>query len=73
MVFTSVSHPEDKLTLTEQSSRTILDVRADGKTRWSQTTTYSKVYRWVSDGIYAGPYEIRMDCVNYELSAPIRR
>lgn len=35
--------------------------------------TYRKVYRWVSDGIYEGPYDIKMDCVNYELSAPTRR
>jgi hypothetical protein len=75
MVFTSVDHPEDKLTLTEQSSKTISDVRerAGSQPRSAQTTTYTKVYRWVSDGIYAGPYEIKMDCINWELSAPLHR
>jgi hypothetical protein len=75
MVFTSDDHPDDKLTLTEQSSKTISDVRgpAGSQPRTQQTTTYTKVYRWVSDGIYQGPYEIKMDCINYELSAPLHR
>ena len=75
MVFTREDHPDEKLTLTEKSSRTISDVRhSPGKLpRSDQTTTYRKVYRWVSDSIYQGPYDIEMDCINYELSAPLRR
>jgi hypothetical protein len=75
MVFARTDHPDEKLTLTEKSSKTISDVRgpAGGQPRFEQTTTYTKVYRWVSDVIYAGPYDIKMDCINYELSAPIRR
>ena len=73
MVFTSVDHPDEKLTLTEQSSKTISDVHrpAGSMPRSEQITTYSKVYRWVSDGSYQGPYDIKMDCINYELSAPL--
>jgi len=73
MVFTSVDHPDDKLTLTELSSKTISDVHrpAGSMPRNEQITTYSKVYRWVSDGSYQGPYDIKMDCINYELSAPL--
>jgi hypothetical protein len=75
MVFTRDDHPDEKLTLTEQSSKTISDVQrpAGRQPRSEQTTIYTKVYRWVSDGIYAGPYDIKMDCINYELSAPLHR
>ena len=75
MVFTREGHPDEKLTLTEQSSKTISDAHrpAGSQPRSEQITTYRKVYRWVSDGIYAGPYDIRMDCINYELSAPLHR
>lgn len=75
MVFTRDDHPDQKLTLTEISSRTISDVQrpAGRQPRSEQITVYRKVYRWVSDGIYEGPYDIKMDCVNYELSAPTRR
>jgi hypothetical protein len=75
MVFTRDDHPDEKLTLTEQSSKTISEVEhaAGHQPRSEQTTTYTKVYRWVSDGIYGGPYDIKMDCINYELSAPLHR
>ena len=75
MVFTSEDHPDQKLTLTETSSKTISDVQrpAGSQPRSEQITTYTKIYRWVSDGIYAGPYDIKMDCINYELSAPLHR
>jgi hypothetical protein len=74
MVFSRDDHPDEKLTLTETSSKTISDVNrpAGNQPRSEQITTYRKVYRWVSDGIYQGPYDIKMDCVNYELSAPRR-
>lgn len=77
MVFTREGHPEDRLTLTEKSSKTISDVHHSptpgGAPRSDQTTTYRKVYQWVSNSIYEGPYDIEMNCVNYELSAPLRR
>lgn len=75
MVFTRDDRPEEKLTLTELSSKTISDVhhKAGRQPRSEQITTYRKVYRWVSDSIYAGPYDIKMECINYELSAPLRR
>ncbi|QQO14357.1 hypothetical protein JJB99_34540 [Bradyrhizobium diazoefficiens] len=75
MVFTRDDQAGQKLTLTEISSKTISDVHrpAGRQPRSEQITTYRKVYRWVSDSIYQGPYEIKMDCVNYELSAPMRR
>lgn len=74
MVFTRGDHPDRKLTLTEISSRTISDIHrpAGRQPRSEQITAYRKVYRWASDGIYQGPYDIKMDCVNYELSAPTR-
>ncbi len=73
MVFTRDDHPDKKLTLTELSSKTISDIhrRAGSMPRNEQITTYSKVYRWVSDSIYQGPYDIKMDCINCELSAPL--
>lgn len=77
MSFTREEHPEDRLTLTEKSSKTISDVHHSptpgGAPRSDQTTTYRKIYRWISNSIYEGPYDIEMDCINYELSAPLRR
>jgi hypothetical protein len=74
MVFTRADHSNEKLTLTEISSKTISDAHgpAGRQPRSEQIATYRKVYRWVSDSIYEGPYDITMDCVNYELSAPRR-
>ena len=73
MEFTLLDHPDRKLTLTEKSSKTISDVRV--KTlgpRYAQTTTYAKLYHYVSDFAYFGPFDIKMDCMNYQLSAPLR-
>lgn len=74
MVFTRDGHPDQKLTLTEISSKTISDVHrpAGRQPRSEQIAAHRKVYRWASDGIYQGPYDIKMDCVSYELSAPTR-
>ncbi|WP_146006605.1 hypothetical protein [Bradyrhizobium forestalis] len=74
MVFKREGNPDEKLTLTEISSKTIADVyRPPGSLpRSQQTTKYRKVFRWVSNGIHEGPYDIKMDCINYELSAPQR-
>jgi len=74
MVFTRLDRPEQKLTLTEKSSKTISDVRqrADAAPRSTHTTSYKKVYQYVSDFGYMGPFDIKMDCVSYELSAPLR-
>ncbi|MDC3911902.1 hypothetical protein KQE47_26595, partial [Raoultella planticola] len=59
LVFTREDHPDQKLTLTETSSRTISDAHgpAGRQPRSEQTTVYRKVYRWVSDSIYQGPYD----------------
>ena len=74
MVFKREDDPDKKLTLSEISSKTRSDVHrpAGSQPRSEQITTYRKVYRWVSDSIYQGPYDITMDCINYELSAPDR-
>ncbi len=74
MAFTSLEHPDQKLTLTEKSSKTLSDVRerAGSQPRYAQTTTYSKVYHYVSDFGFAGPFDVKMDCMSYELSAPVR-
>lgn len=74
MVFTSLEHPEQKLTLTEKSSKTLSDIRerAGSQPRYAQTTTYSKVYHYVSDFGFIGPFDVKMDCMSYQLSAPVR-
>jgi hypothetical protein len=74
MVFTLQDHPEKKLTLTERSSRTISDVRqrAGGAPRFVQTTVYAKVYHYVSDFGFLDPFDVKMDCLNHELSAPLK-
>jgi hypothetical protein len=74
MVFTHVNKPEKKLTLTEISSKTVSDAgkRAGAQPRNSQVTYYKKVYRYVSDFGYMGPFDVTMDCVNYQLSTPVR-
>lgn len=72
MVFRRLDHSDQKLTLTEKSSKTISDVREKSLgPRLAQTTTYTKHYQYVSDFGYLGPFDIKMDCINYELSAPI--
>jgi len=74
MVFTHLGKPDQKLTLTEKSSKTISDDehKARGQPRYERTTIYKKVYRYASDFGYLGPFDVKMDCINYELSAPIR-
>ena len=73
MVFTLLDHPEQKLTLTEKSSKTVSDIREKlAAPRFTQITTYTKVYRYTSDFGYMGPFDIKMDCINYQLSAPLR-
>lgn len=74
MVFTLLDHPDQKLTLSEKSSKTISDVRrrAGEQPRFEQTTVYTKVYHYVSDFGYLGPFDVKMDCINYVLSAPVR-
>jgi hypothetical protein len=74
MAFKREGNPDEKLTLTEISSKKTSDVyRPPGRLpRSEQTTQYRKVFRWAGSGDYAGPYEIKMDCVNYEVSAPQR-
>ncbi len=74
LVFTHAADPEKKLTLTETSSKTVSAAggRAGAQPRNAQVTYYKKVYRYVSDFGFMGPFDITMDCVNYELSAPVR-
>ena len=73
MVFRLLDDPNKKLTLTEKSSKTISDIRerAAGP-RNAQTTTYVKVYHYISDFGYQGPFDIKMDCINYQLGPPLR-
>jgi hypothetical protein len=74
MVFTLLEHPDKKLTLTEKSSKTISDARqrAGAQPRFAQTTVYTKVYHYVSDFGYLGPFDLKLDCIDYQLSAPLR-
>ena len=73
MVFTLLDHPDKKLTLTEKSSKTVSKVRDSAAgPRYAETTTYKKVYRYVSDFGYLDPLDIRMDCMDWRLSAPLR-
>jgi hypothetical protein len=72
MVFTLLDHPDQKLTLTEKSSKTVSDIREKlAAPRFAQVTAYTKVYRYLSDFGYMGPFDIKMDCINYQLSAPL--
>lgn len=73
MMFTLLDHPDKRLTLTEKSSKTISDNREKmDAPRFVQITTYTKVYRYVSDFGYMGLFDVKMDCMNYQVSAPIR-
>jgi hypothetical protein len=73
MMFTLLDHPDKKLTLTEKSSKTISDSREKmDAPRFVQITTYTKVYRYISDFGYMGPFDVKMECMNYRVSAPIR-
>jgi hypothetical protein len=74
MEFTLLENLDKKLTLTEKSSKTISDARqrAGSQPRNAQTTVYTKVYGAVSDFGYLTPFDIKMDCIEFQLSAPIR-
>jgi hypothetical protein len=73
MVFTLLDHPDKKLTLTEKSSKTLSKVRDSvAGPRYAETTTYTKVYHYVSDFGYLDPFDIKMDCMDWVLSAPLR-
>ena len=73
MVFTLLDHPDKKLTLTEKSSKTVSKVRDSAAgPRYAETTIYKKVYRYVSDFGYLDPFDIKMDCMDWRLSAPLR-
>jgi len=72
MVFTRLDHPEQKPTLTETSSKTVSDIREKlNAPRFAQVTAYKKLYRYIRDFGYLGPFDIKMDCINYQLSAPL--
>jgi hypothetical protein len=73
MVFTLLDHPDKKLTLTEKSSQTVSKARdlAAGP-RYAETTIYKKVYRYVSDFGYLDSLDVKMDCMDWQLSAPLR-
>jgi hypothetical protein len=73
MVFALLDHPDKKLTLTEKSSKTVSKARDSAAgPRTAETTTYTKVYRYVSDFGYLDPFDIKMDCMDWRLSAPLR-
>jgi hypothetical protein len=73
MVFTLLDHSDKKLTLTEKSSKMISKVRdSSGGPRYAETTPYVKVYRYVSDFGYLDPFDVKMDCMDWQLSAPLR-
>ncbi len=83
LVFTHLVYPDKKVTLTEKSSKTVSEVRrrAGSQPRYEYITIYKKVYSYVSDFGVLGygsdrehltPLDVQMDCINYELSAPIR-
>jgi hypothetical protein len=73
MAFTLLDHPDQKLTLTEKSSQTVSKRRDSAAgPRYAETTIYKKVYRYVSDFGFLDPLDIKMDCMDWQLSAPLR-
>ncbi len=63
MMFTRVDHPEQKVTLTEKSSKTISHRAKAAGPRITTTTKYTKHYHYVSDFGYLDPFDIKMDCI----------
>jgi len=73
MVLTILDHPDRKLTLTEKSSKTIL--RHSRQSAWSALRANDHLHKaleYVSDFGFMGPFVVKMDCINYQLSAPLR-
>ena len=64
--------PDQKVTLTELSSRKTSERNGRVGTREETTTTFRKRYRLVRSRRTAGgpPRDIEMDCVDYQLTAP---
>jgi hypothetical protein len=71
MEFMRGAYPNQKVTLTEKSSRKTSERNGHVGTREESTTTFKKLYRFVRAGGPASlPRDIEMDCVDYMLTAP---
>lgn len=66
------AYPDQKVTLTELSSRKTSERSGRLGTREETTTTFRKRYRLVRTGgpQESPPRDIEMDCVDYQLTAP---
>jgi len=72
MKFARGAYPDQKIVLTEKSSKTISTERGNVGTREKTTTISRKTYHLVWTGWRDEPVEVdlAMDCIEYELTAP---
>ena len=72
MEFARGAYPDQKVTLTELSSRKTSERSGRVGTREETTTTFRKRFRFVRTGgpQESPPRDIEMDCVDYQLTAP---
>jgi hypothetical protein len=72
MKFARGAYPDQKIVLTQKSSKTISTQKGHVGTREKSTTTLRNTYHFVWTGWSDAPVEVDlvMDCIEYELTAP---
>ena len=71
MKFMRAAYPDQKIVLTEKSSKQISQTKGHVGTREKSTTTYRKIYHYERLGWSdSPPADIAMDCIEYMLTAP---
>jgi hypothetical protein len=72
MKFTWSAYPEQKIVLTEKSSKAISERKGHVGTREKSTVTYKKTYHYERIGYRDEPeaVDVAMECIEYMLTAP---
>jgi len=71
MRFTRAAYPDQKIALTEKSSKKVLEQTGHVGTREKSTVTSRKIYHYQRLGWRDSPEaDIAMDCIEYMLTAP---
>ena len=71
MKFMRAAYPDQKIVLSEKSSKQISQTKGHAGTREKSTTTYRKIYHYQRLGWSDSPEaDIAVDCIEYMLTAP---
>jgi hypothetical protein len=72
MKFASGAYPDQKIVLTEKTSKTVFEQKGHLGTREKSTVTHRKTYHYERIGYRDSPEQadVVMDCIEYTLTAP---